>query len=85
MKHKKVTALTSNQTNWHDNLNCDEWSVKKQLEVAMNFYCNRMSEIEKERRIFWKELHEVYKLDPKKAYAILNEHQEASIVEKVEE
>jgi ATP-dependent protease Clp ATPase subunit len=53
---KDVHELTASQIKWFDTLNSDQASNKSMLEVAMNYYRNRMTELHKERELFWEEM-----------------------------
>lgn len=55
--------LTARQIDWMDEINADRQAQEMVFKIAINSISNRMNELNKENRRFWRELAEIHGLD----------------------
>ena len=78
--------LTPDQIKTLDELSADEAAIERALEVSLNYYSNRKSQIVTNKAKFCRELSLIHNLDlDKKEYTINTLHGSISIIEKDDE
>jgi hypothetical protein len=76
-----MIKLTPEEILWADSLVCDGSAIEETFKIALNFYNNRKSILNKEYRKFWKEMEKRHNLDMGKTHGIKSVMNEVCIYE----
>jgi len=76
-----MKKLSARQIDWMQSVGRDKLAAQRVFMQAMDYYSNRLVEIEKQREEFWKDLCTVFELDPDKKYKTVKLENEVCVVE----
>ena len=76
-----MIKLTPEEILWADSIACDGRAFEETFKIALNFYNNRKSILNKEHQKFWREMEKRYNLDPGKTHGIKTAMNEVWIYE----